>query len=57
MYGRIALIPCTYPIAILIGYFVSIQVAGIFPVIIVPVVISLARVFGSMNDKMESTNF
>jgi uncharacterized membrane protein len=57
MYGRIALIPCTYLIAILTGYFVSIQVAGIFPVIIVPAVISLARVFGSMNDKMESTNF
>ena len=44
MYGRIALIPCTYLITILLGYFVSIQVAAIFPVIIVPAVISLARV-------------
>jgi hypothetical protein len=27
MYGRITLIPCTYLITILLGYFVSIQVA------------------------------
>jgi hypothetical protein len=56
MYGRITLIPCTYLITILLGYFVSIQVAGIFPVIIGPAVISLARVFGSMKEKTEGTN-
>jgi hypothetical protein len=56
MYGRITLIPCTYLITILLGYFVSIQVAGIFPVIIGPAVISLKRVFGSMKEKTEGTN-
>ena len=56
MYGRIALIPCTYLITILLGYFVSIQIAGIFPVILSPAVISLARMLGSMKEKTEGTN-
>jgi hypothetical protein len=47
MYSRIALIPCTYLITIPLGFFVSIQVAAIFPIVIVPGVITLARVFGS----------
>jgi hypothetical protein len=42
-------------ITVALGYFVGIRVAAIFPIVIVPAVISLARVFGSK--KMENTNF
>jgi uncharacterized membrane protein len=47
MYSRLALIPCLYLITVAIAFFVSIQVAGIFPIIIVPVMALLAKVFGS----------
>lgn len=47
MYSRLALIPCLYIIAIAIALFVGIQIATIFPIIIVPAMILLWKVFGS----------
>jgi hypothetical protein len=47
MYSRLALIPCLYIIAIAIALFVGIQIATIFPIIIVPTMILLWKVFGS----------
>lgn len=47
MYSRLALIPCLYIITIAIALFVGIQIATIFPIIIVPTMILLWKVFGS----------
>ena len=47
MYSRLALIPCLYIIAIAIALFVGIRIAIIFPIIIVPAMILLWKVFGS----------
>ena len=47
MYSRLALIPCLYIIAIAIALFVGIRIATIFPIIIVPAMILLWKVFGS----------
>lgn len=47
MYSRLALIPCLYIITIAIALFVGIQIATIFPIIIVPAMILLWKVFGS----------
>lgn len=51
MYSRLAIIPCIYLITIAIAFFLSIYIASIFPVIIVPAMIVLARVFGSKKIK------
>jgi hypothetical protein len=53
MYSRLALIPCLYIIAIVIALFVSIRVATIFPVIIIPAMVLLAgrKVSGSEKKK------
>lgn len=55
MYSRLALIPCTYLITTAIAFFISIRVAAIFPIIIVPGMVLLARVFGSKK-RRESTS-
>jgi hypothetical protein len=55
MYSRLAVIPCTYLITIPLAFFVSIQVAAIFPVIIVAAMVLLSKVFGSKKE-MENTN-
>jgi uncharacterized membrane protein len=54
MYSRLALIPCLYIIAIVIALFVSIRVATIFPVIIIPAMVLLAgrKVSGSEKKKI-----
>ena len=39
-----------------IAFFVSIQVAFIFPVIIAPAMVVLAKVFGSKKKRRENTN-
>ena len=36
MYSKLALIPCLYIITIAIAFFDSIQIAAVFPVIIIP---------------------
>jgi uncharacterized membrane protein len=46
IYSRRVIIPCIYLITIAIAFFVSIQFASTFPVIIVPAMIVLAKVFG-----------
>jgi uncharacterized membrane protein len=51
MYSRLALIPCTYLITIALGFLVSIKVAAMFPIIIVPAVILLAKMFRSKTKK------
>jgi len=56
MYSRLALIPCLYLITTAIAFFVSIQVAFIFPVIIAPAMVVLAKVFGSKKKRRENTN-
>jgi hypothetical protein len=56
MYSRLALIPCIYLIVIAIALIVSIQVASIFPVTIVPAVVLLAKAFGSKKKRSENTN-
>ena len=56
MYGRLAIIPCIYLITIAIAFFVSIQIASIFPVTIVPAVVLLAKAFGSKKTRRENTN-
>jgi hypothetical protein len=53
---RYALIPCIYLIAIAIAFFVSIQIASIFPVAIVPSVVLLAKAFGSKKKRRENTS-
>lgn len=55
MYSRLAIIPCTYLITIAIAFFVSIQVAAIFPVIIVAAMVLLSKAFGSKK-RRENTN-
>ena len=55
MYSRLALIPCTYLITTAIAFFISIRVAAIFPIIIVPGMVLLARVYGSKK-RRESTS-
>jgi hypothetical protein len=55
MYSRLAIIPCLYIITIGIAFFISVKIAVVFPVIIVPAMISLAKVFGSKK-RRENTN-
>jgi L-asparagine transporter-like permease len=47
LYSRLAVIPCLYVMSILIAFLGNIRLAVIFPVIIVPPMILLSRVFGS----------
>jgi uncharacterized membrane protein len=56
MYSRLALIPCIYLITIAIALLVSIQIASIFPVTIVPAVVLLAKAFGSKKKRKENAN-
>jgi uncharacterized membrane protein len=56
MYSRLALIPCIYLITTAIAFFVSIQIASIFPVAIVPSVVLLAKAFGSKKKRRENTS-
>jgi hypothetical protein len=56
MYSRLTLIPGLYIITIAIAIFVDIQVAAIFPVIIIPAMILLGRVFGPEKKKKDITN-
>jgi hypothetical protein len=46
MYSRLAIIPSLYVITIAVAFFVNVQVASIFPIIIVPTMVSLAKIFG-----------
>lgn len=54
MYSRLVIIPCIYLVTIAIAFFLSIYLASTFPVIIIPTMIVLARVFGSK--KIKNTN-
>jgi len=56
MYSRLALIACIYLITIAIAFFVSIQIASIFPVAIVPSVVLLSKAFGSKKKRRENTS-
>ena len=56
MYSRLALIPCIYLITIAIALLVSIQIASIFPVTIVPAVVLLAKAFDSKKKRKENAN-
>jgi uncharacterized membrane protein len=47
MYSRLAVIPCVYLITIPLGFFVSIHISTIFPIVITPAAISLASVLSS----------
>jgi uncharacterized membrane protein len=51
MYSWLVLIPCTYVITIATAFFVSIKVTSIFPIIIVPAVILLAKVFAPKKNR------
>jgi len=55
MYSRIALIPCIYLITIPLAFFISIKFASIFPIIIAPAVVLLAKVFSSKK-RIENRN-
>jgi uncharacterized membrane protein len=55
MYSRIALVPCIYLITIPLAFFISIKFASIFPIIIAPSVILLAKVFSSKK-RIENRN-
>jgi uncharacterized membrane protein len=56
MYSRLAVIPCLYLISIGIGFFGNIRLAVIFPVIIVPAVVLLSRMFGSKKKENNKNN-
>jgi uncharacterized membrane protein len=55
MYSRIALIPCIYLITIPLAFFISIKCASIFPIIIAPAAVLLAKVFSSKK-RIENRN-
>jgi uncharacterized membrane protein len=55
MYSRLTIIPCLYIVTIGIAFFVSIRIAAIFPVIIVPAMVLLSRVFGSKKNRKKNT--
>jgi hypothetical protein len=55
LYSRLAVIPCLYVMSILIAFFGNIRLAVIFPVIIVPSMILLSRVFGSEKWRKKNT--
>jgi hypothetical protein len=56
MHSRLALIPCIYLITIAIAFFVSIQIASIFPVAILPSMVLLAKAFGSKKKSRQNTS-
>jgi uncharacterized membrane protein len=47
MYSRLALIPTLYFLTIPIGLFLGVKAAAIFPVIVIPSMLLLGRIFGS----------
>jgi len=55
MYSRIVLIPCIYLITIPLAFFISIKFASIFPIIIAPSVVLLAKAFSSKK-RIENEN-
>ena len=55
MYSRIVLIPCIYLITIPLAFFISIKFASIFPIIIAPAVVLLAKAFSSKK-RIENEN-
>jgi len=55
MYSRIALIPFIYLITIPLAFFISIKFASIFPIIIAPAAVLLAKVFSSKK-RIENRN-
>lgn len=54
MYSRLAVIACVYLITIPLGFFVSIQIASIFPIVIAPAVISLGSLLSSTKKKQQN---
>jgi uncharacterized membrane protein len=56
MYSRLAVIPCLYLISIGIGFFGNIRLAIIFPVVIVPAMVLLSRMFGSKKKENNKNN-
>jgi uncharacterized membrane protein len=56
MYSGLAVIPCLYVIAMALAFFVDIQAAAVFPIIIIPVMVSLAKLFGSKKRSGQNAN-